>query len=209
MEDKYVFQARKNILPLSLADNLPEAFKEWSFTEIVYDHVTPKADCELCNRERLRYHFEIKNDFTGEKLWVGSSCILRFGLSVYDDGEVLSNKKAKQKLDALTRKMQLDSCIKSLEILVQKENDQILWNALEYYKREKKLTPKYAAVVFWRMQENKVDYQAGFFKIALRKHQHKCDLKQLKTYQVHGFWKALTSPQRKIAQAMGHPPPTS
>lgn len=207
MQDSYPLRVRENILPLSLADNLPEAFKEWSFTERIFDHETPEADCELCNQEELRYHFEIKNDFTGKRLWVGSSCILKFGLSVYDDGELLSDKKAKQKLDALTRKMQLDSCIKSLEILAQKENNQILWNALEYYKKEKKLTPKYAAVVFWRMQENKVDYQASFFKIALRRDKHKYDLKQLKTYQVHSFWKALTPHQRKIAQAMGHHPP--
>ncbi len=68
-----------NILPLSLASALPEAFKEWYFTERTEDHEQAIEDCELCNQERLRYHFEIENRHTKRRLWVGSSCILKRG----------------------------------------------------------------------------------------------------------------------------------
>lgn len=43
-----------NILPLSLAGTLPEAFKEWYFTENIEDHEIAEEDCELCDQEQLR-----------------------------------------------------------------------------------------------------------------------------------------------------------
>ena len=205
--DSYPLRVRENILPLSLANNLPEAFGEWFFTERIHDHETPDADCELCNQEELRYHFQIKNEYTEKELWVGSSCILKFGLSVFDEGKLLDKKNTKKKLAALTKKMQLESCIKALETLADKEGGGILQGALDYYKREKRLTPKQAFVVFWRMQERGIDHCPSFFKIALRRDQHKYDLQKMSTYKVHKFWKALTPSQRKLAQARGHKPP--
>ena len=46
--------------------------------------------------------------------------------------------------------MQLESCIRTLEQLAAKESNPILSGALDYYRKNKKLTPKYAAVVFWK-----------------------------------------------------------
>ena len=40
-----------NILPLSIAGTLPEAFSEWFFTEYTIDHESADEDCELCNHE--------------------------------------------------------------------------------------------------------------------------------------------------------------
>ena len=73
MVSTYPQRVADNILPLSIAGVLPEAFREWYFTEHTIDHETAEEGCELCNHEELRYHFEIKNRHTNHTLMVGSS----------------------------------------------------------------------------------------------------------------------------------------
>jgi len=197
-----------NILPLSISGDLSEAFKEWFFTENTEDHEDIIENCQLCNQEQLRYHFEIKNEHTEEILQVGSSCILKFDVAVYDEKRTILNKKdSKTKLDKLLQKMRLESSIKSLGKLAEIENNNILKNALEYYSKNKYLTPKFASVVFWKLKENNIDYTPSFFKVRLKRSQHKEDLKNLKTFQVHNFWNALSTSQKKLAIEYGHYPP--
>ncbi|HHM8124437.1 TPA: hypothetical protein ACRMWJ_003148 [Pseudomonas aeruginosa] len=152
----YPQRVRDNILPLSVGSTLPEAFEEWSFTERTHDHEEPIETCRLCDKEQLRYHFEIRNALTHKTLWVGSQCILKFNLSVFEDGRRLSPADTKKKLDRLMQQMQLQSCIKALEELAKKEDNKILLSALGYYRKNKYLTPKFAFVVLWRLQTNKV-----------------------------------------------------
>ncbi|MFJ2492389.1 hypothetical protein ACIOV9_12700 [Pseudomonas iridis] len=196
-----------NILPLSVGDTLPKAFEEWSFTEIVRDHEKPTETCELCNQESLRYQFEIRNVFTSNRLWVGSQCILRFGLSVFEAGRKLSPADAKKKLERLTEQMRLDSCIRALEKLSIAENNGMLSNALNYYKTKKYLSPKFAFVVLWRLKANAIDHSASFFKINLKREKYKDDLRAMKQGHVEMIWPALSSTQRQIALQMGHKPP--
>src|SRR6185437_14628582 len=113
-------------------------------------HEAPVETCELCDQEELRYHFEIRNAFTKKALWVGSHCILKFGLSVFEEGNRLSGKAAKRKLDCLMRQMRLNACIRALERVANAEDSPILANALEYYTKNKFLSPKQAFVVLWR-----------------------------------------------------------
>ena len=205
----YPRRVRDNILRLSVAGTLPEAFEEWSFADEVVDHEQPIETCELCEQQDLRYHFQIRNTFTGKTLWVGSHCILKFGLSVFESGERLSPSAAKKKLDRLTQKMRLDSCLHALEKLVQAESNDILAHALEYYEKNKALTPKFAFVVFWRLQRHGIDYSPSFFKIELRRSNHREDLRQMQTDRVHLIWAALSASQKKMAIAMGHGPPST
>src|SRR5699024_92669 len=83
----------------------PEACEEWSFTERTVDHEQPTETCELCDQEELRYHFEIQNALTHKCLWVGSQCILKFNLSVFEEGRKLSAADSKKKLDRLMQQM--------------------------------------------------------------------------------------------------------
>lgn len=53
MVDSYPLRVRENILPLSIAGTLPEAFKEWYFTDHTIDHEAPIEDCQLCNQEQI------------------------------------------------------------------------------------------------------------------------------------------------------------
>lgn len=205
----YPQRVAENILPLSVAGALPEAFREWYFTEAVEDHEAAEETCQLCNQEELRYHFEIQNRHTNHRLWVGSSCILKFQLQVYEEGSLLSPERAKKKLDALRRKMRLDSCLRALRELAEKENSNILTNALDFYTKNKYLSPKFAFVVFWRLSANKIDHSPSFFKVSLKKDKYKRDLAQMETERVHMFWPALSSSQRKMAIHYGHHEPES
>ena len=205
----YPQRVRDNILPLSVAATLPEAFEEWSFTENTVDHEEPIETCQLCEHEELRYHFEIRNAITKKTLWVGSQCILKFGLSVFEDGVRLTQKKTKKKLDRLMQKMRLESCLKALKSLAETESSDILENALAYYEKNKFLTPKFAFVVLWRLQHNKIDHSPSFFKVSLKKQKYKDDLREMQTSRVHTIWPALTSAQRKLAMELGHGQPNA
>lgn len=205
----YPQRVADNILPLSLAGTLPEAFKEWYFTDNVEDHEIANEDCELCDQEQLRYHFEIKNRNTNSHLWVGSSCILKFQVQVFESGKLLDAKDSARKLEDLKRKMRLESCINALKKLAASENNEILSNALNFYIKNKYLTPKFAFVVLWRLTNNKIDHCPSFFKVSLKKDRYKNDLKVMPKDRVHLIWPALSSSQRKLAISLGHTSPTN
>jgi len=207
--DTYPKRVADNILPLSVSNNLPAAFDEWRFTERTHDHGDTIAQCHLCDKKEIRYHFEIANRFTAHHLWVGSHCILQFDLPVYEGEHRLSLEEAKAKLNKLTEKMQLEACLRALRALASSEANDILQKALEYYERNKKLTPKFAFVVFWRLRTHQIDHNPSFFNITLNKKRFKNDLREMETSRVHFFWSALTASQRKTAIEMGHQPPAT
>lgn len=204
----YPQRVRDNILPLSVGDTLPKAFEEWSFTENTEDHEQPVETCQLCEQEALRYQFEIQNALTKRTLWVGSQCILKFGISVFEDGQKLTEDQAKKKLDRLVQKMRLESCIRALEKLAAAENNEILKSALLYYRKNKYLSPKFAFVVLWRLQVQKIDHSPSFFKINLKRAKYQQDLKSMRISNVHTIWPALSSSQRQMALDMGHTAPS-
>lgn len=206
--NSYPQRVGDNILPLSVGSTLPEAFEEWSFTEQTIDHEQPIETCQLCEQEDLRYHFEIRNSLTNKVLWVGSQCILKFGLSVFESGRRLSEGESKKKLDRLMQQMRLNSCVRALEKLAIAEKSAILTNALGYYKKNKYLSPKYAFVVMWRLQSNKIDHSPSFFKVNLKRTKYQQDLRAMQDSHVHAIWPALSSSQREMAIRFGHTPPT-
>lgn len=203
----YSQRVRDSILPLSVTDTLPKAFEEWRFTGHTEDHEEPCETCHLCGQEGLRYHFGIYNNFTGHTLQVGSHCILQFNLAVYEGRRKLTPAEAKKRLEKLTQQMRLDSCIKALEKLACAERSDFLQNALAYYRKNKKLTPKQAFVVFWRLRRHGIDHAPSFFNVSLKRKRYMQDLKEMETSKVHFFWSALTSGQRRQAIEFGHTPP--
>lgn len=205
----YPQRVRDNILPLSVGSTLPEAFEEWSFTEQIKDHGQSIETCQLCEQEDLRYHFEIRNTLTEKTLWVGSHCILKFGLSVFESGLRLSESDAKKKLERLVRQMRLESCVHALEKLALTERNQMFANALKYYKKNKNLSPKFAFVVLWRLRSNKIDHSPSFFKVNLKREKYKQDLRAMDLSHVHAIWSALSSSQRDMAMRMGHSAPNA
>ena len=197
----------ENILPLSVSGSLPAAFREWHFTGNTVDHEVAEETCQLCDKEGLRYHFEIRNDRTGHRLDVGSECILKFNVAVFEKGRELTPDEARKALADRMRQMRLESCLRALERLAAAEENDILANALAYYRIHKALTPKFANVVFWRLQANDIDHDPSFFKVRLDKASYVADLAAMPPRNVQRIWKALTSAQRKKAAELGHVAP--
>lgn len=205
--EHYSQRVRNSILPLSIGDTLPKAFEEWSVTENVVDHETPQETCELCGQKSLRYHFEIRNSLNKNTIWVGSQCILRFGLSVFENGRVLSSEDAKKKISRIMDQLRQDACIRALERVAEAEDDsEILTNALNYFKKNKYLSPKQAFVVLWRLNKHRIDHSPSFFKIDLKHDRSKAQLREMES-RVRVLWPALSSSQREIAIRYGHTPP--
>jgi hypothetical protein len=210
----YNQRVAKNILPLSRGNKLPEVFEEWYFTEVVKDHGEAIMDCYLCDQERLRYHFEIKNEHTDNDMWIGSSCILRFGIKVFDDdsGDVLDSKAAKRKLDKLTDNMRRKSCLNAIRLAIESERFEkvrkILNGAYYFYSEKGYLTPKYARSVLKGLSRNKIDHNPSFFKVSLKNGGYKEDLSEISEEDFRIIWGALTSSQREIAIKLGKAPVT-
>ena len=205
----YKQRVADRILPLSINGIVPDAIREWQFTGNTTDHETAIETCELCGQEGLRYHFEIANPTTAARLDVGSECILRFQVPIFENGREVSASEAKKILASRVRQMRLESCVRALTKLAQSENNAILTHALEYYQRNKKLTPKFAFVVFWRLAAKGIDHDPTFFQIRLDSERFREDLRDMPSDRVHLFWKALTPSQRKKATELGHKDPST
>jgi hypothetical protein len=134
---------------------------------------------------------------------------LKFNLSVFEQGRRLFADDAKKKLDRLMQQMRLQSCINALEKLAAKEGNDILSKALTFYKKNKYLTPKFAFVVLWRLQNTKIDHSPSFFKINLQKDKYQQDLREMALSRVRVIWPALSPAQRRKAIAMGHQAPNA
>ncbi len=145
--DAFSEKARDNILPLSRGTQFPAVFEEWRVTGQVKDFGSGVATCQLCEQERLRYHFEIGNPATRRSLWIGSRCILRFGVPVYEGTRRLRGAQVQRKLTSLINDVRYKAALAALRTLLRKEPNQILANALDYLPEHGSLSPKFAFVV--------------------------------------------------------------
>jgi hypothetical protein len=144
------------------------AAKEWYFSGNVIDHCVANQICQLCEGENLRYHFEIKNKSKEISLLVGSSCIKKFDISVFDsDGNELFGV---QKDSFLKKKIQE----KKHELLL--EQLRSLWsksspdekNEIEFYvsnyKRKNGFTPEEISFFFLKWISITLNIQMFFIK---------------------------------------------
>jgi hypothetical protein len=204
----YTQRVKANILPRSIAQTMREALDEWEFTNRVKDYGEPCEICRLCEQEHIRYHFEIRNRLTNNCLHIGSQCILKFDVPVYDErGTRIPAALVRQRLNQLKQKMRLDSCLAALTNVARLEQNEILDSALAYYAANKKLSPKFAYVVFWRLQVHRIDHSPSFFKIATRRDQHRWDLWGMPSDRVRLLWPALSASQRELVSRAGNAPP--
>jgi len=207
VKSTYPQRVSRTICQLSEADKVREALKEWSFNGESEDHDEPVETCELCGKHGLRYRFQIENRLNHNMLWVGSKCILRFGIPVYDEnGRLLDQRGARRKLNDLIWKKQNESCVKALGCIAACETDyrEMLYDALNYYRLHEYLSLKYARVVFWRLEKYKIAHTPEFFKLRLRSQRDKDTLHAMPLRDVHMLWRALSPGQRRLAIRLGH-----
>lgn len=163
----------ENLLQFSIekTDHVVAA-KEWSFSGNVIDHCIANQTCQLCEGENLRYHFEIKNKYKDIVLLVGSSCIKKFDISVFDnDGNELFGV---QKDSFLKKKIQE----KKKEILL--EQLRSLWSKsppaekeeieiyVSNYNRKNGFSPEEINFLFSKMDKHQIKYTDVLYKVSLR-----------------------------------------
>ena len=193
----------KNLLPLSEEnEDFKIALKEWFFTGEIIDHEATIEICALCEKDKLRYHFEIKNKLENS-LWVGSKCIEKFDITIYDESgnEVIKNKN--QYLKNQARKKHIKSVFENLEKTEPKSktnnrnNKELDIYCITNFNLNNKLDPKMLNYLFKRLDEEKIFYEKKFFAISLKNKENKSKLLKLSKTQFERIKIALSFAQRK------------
>lgn len=166
--------AKKNILSLSKnKNNYILALKEWTFSGNIHDHKIAKETCELCKQENLRYHFEIYNEL-GNKLLVGSSCIDKFDITVFNKEGIEITKNKKSYLTKALNEKQINDIFYLLEASKTTEK---LWDipkknldkyCIDYFNKNKTFNAKIINYLFLRFEEEKIQFNPKLFKINIR-----------------------------------------
>ncbi|MBS0424091.1 MAG: hypothetical protein JSR71_06630 [Proteobacteria bacterium] len=193
----------KNLLPLSVEkENFSIAIKEWFYTDELIEYEEAEEICELCEKDGLRYHFQIKNEI-GNILWVGSKCIEKFGITIYDENgvEITENKEAylinqAKKKHVKDIVLKFSNCTKAGRIKGHslKELDEY---CIRNYNSEGKFDAKMINYLFQRLENEKIRFRANCFKIDLRAEESKRMLLNLKMVQYQRIKGALSASQRK------------
>ncbi len=202
----WLLNSMRNLLPLSEEkSDFKKALKEWFFTGEIIDHEVPIEVCNLCEKDQLRYHYEIGNGINS-KLWVGSKCIGKFDITVTDEqgNEVTENKEAYLLKQA--KKRHIDSALEKLRStgLKKKFMDYNVIDLDDYchasYQSEGKLDPKMLNWLFKRLDEENISYDKKAFAItiSLKSYDSKDKLRKLKTVQYERIKKSLSLQQRKF-----------
>ncbi len=190
-----------NLVPLSKADIFSNACKEWVFSGEVIDYGEATEQCELCEHDELRYHFLIENGCNSNKLWVGSSCILRFEeIVVLDESEreLLDQKERKKVLDKALKAKQIDSSLDPLRSLWKvafEKRGTIHSMALEI-KDGKSLPPDSLRVLFELLDEHNIAFRASDYSVNLRSEFYQFQLSYMPKDMQKNIWLCMSKQQK-------------
>lgn len=195
--------SEKNLLPLSVEkENFAVAIKEWFYTDELMEYEEADEICELCEKDGLRYHFQIKNEI-GNTLWIGSKCIEKFGITIYDGNgvEIIENKEA-YLINQAKKKHVKDTLSKLSNVYapgsIQGHSFKELDNyCIDRHSFEEKFDAKMINYLFQRFENEKIRFRANCFKIDLRADESKKLLLNLKMIQYNRIKGALSLSQRK------------
>ena len=192
-------KAHENLLPLSKEqDNLEIALKEWHCTLKVIDHITPSEICQLCENTGLRYHYEIRNDQSESQLWVGSSCVLRFNIAIYDEyGELLIGRAREKRLSDAISTLQTEKALESLRQLwkVDKKNRELVAYYVDNFKQRNGFEPRQLLFLFHQLRENEIEYEPAYYKLTLRSSGDQDQLLQMSEDERTLIWSSLSPSQ--------------
>lgn len=173
---KWRNKAQENLLLKSIENSdYLRAAKEWEFTGKVIDHEVTDRKCELCEGENLRYHFEIKNKGNNHELMVGSTCITKFDITVWDDqgNEVLGKSKKTTFLNKEIEKKKRELVLNALRGIWRKSKGSVkdeVESLGKIYKEGKALSPDHAIGLINILLSNDVLIPSSSIKVGLRDH---------------------------------------
>jgi hypothetical protein len=196
--------SKKNLLALSEEkQNFIKAIQEWFFTGEIIDYHLANEMCELCEKDELRYHFEIRNKIDNYLL-VGSKCIEKFDITVIDNegNEIKENKNLylqKQArirhVDQVLNMLSKSNSTETIQGISKKKLDEYCISTFEW---DEKLDPKMLNYMFLRFDEEKIQYDKRFFAISIRSNDNKAKLLKLDKIQFDRIKGALSISQRNF-----------
>lgn len=202
----YPTRVKANLLPLSKSPLIHIAIGEWVYGDVVHDSGGRSECCELCDQERLRYQYLIRNTENGNKMLVGSSCILKFGVAVISNGRTLYGHEAKNVLDVHLVNKRKEISLQALDTLITlpQVNRKLVQGVREFIEHGRALSPKQLSYVAWQLGKAGLNHDLGYFKMDLKRKKYKEDFAGLQDWQLKQIWPALIPSQRKIAEANGY-----
>jgi hypothetical protein len=194
-------RAREELLSLSKAKrDYDLAVGEWDYFGDFHDNVTSSATCELCGQQNIRYEFQIVNRHNQNTLLVGSECITKFGITVYDEyGNRITGKHARAKVAGDKRKLvadaKADSVINSLLTLASKDPVFEIQDFIHYYQERRAFTPKQLSLLMWRLNHFKVPHNKPHFKLTIKRDIEKHALLRMEEFKLAQIRPCMTTAQ--------------
>ena len=193
--------SQKNLFPFSKEQSDFEiALREWSHKGILVDHLFPIETCQLCEHANLRYHFEIVNRETKSILQVGSSCIEKFRIRVYDDegNELEGQARGKQLREEINAKKQ-ELMMEPLGQLwkISKRTREKVAKYIQAYEKRGGFSPQELLYLFTEMNENGIDYAPHLYKVTLRAKKDREYLRHISEPDRELIWSSLSTAQKK------------
>lgn len=201
---KYTQIARKNLLRTSSnKTNINEAIEEWEYKGEIHDAgiAMKNFKCQLCDHPKLRWQFAIVNKKNKNKLLIGSECINKFRISVYDAyGKILNQEKAKLKVGADRReaitKAQTNCVLNSLIILMDKDKEFFgIDGYIKHYQTHKAFSPKQLSAIIWRLDKNNIDHEKNFFRMTIKRKDYKNEYLKMEEWKIKKIWNCLSVSQ--------------
>jgi len=168
-----------NLLPLSVEQRqFPVALREWVYAGDMFDMETPTETCRLCGHPDIRYHFRIANQHNGNEMLVGSECINRFGISATDPlGNILNAEESRQRVNRdrrfLVTEAKKRKLINTLVELAGVEEQFNIQSFISYVMERDAFTPDQLTVLFWRLDQHRIEYAPTDFKVTIRRDREK------------------------------------
>jgi hypothetical protein len=156
--------------------------------------------CQLCEHSNLRYHFEIINRETKAILQVGSSCIEKFGIAVYDkDGNKLQGRARNKQLKEEINAQRQETMVESLGQLwqVNKKNREEVAAYVRAYQERGGFSPKNLLSLFALMKNEGIDYIPHTYKVTLRSKKDREYLYRMSEAERELIWGSLSTAQKK------------
>ncbi|MCP4143114.1 MAG: hypothetical protein GY755_22980 [Chloroflexi bacterium] len=193
--------SQKNLFPFSKEQSDFEiALQEWAHTGVLVDHLFPVESCQLCEHANLRYHFEIANNETQATLQVGSSCIEKFGIAIYDnEGNKLQGpargKQLREEINTQKQEMMAET-LGELWRQSEKNREEVATYVRAYQERGG-FSPKNLLSLFTLMKDEGIDYIPHTYKVTLRRKEDRDYLYRISVEDRELIWGSLSTAQKK------------
>ena len=195
--------SRKNLISFSEEkSDFNIALDEWEYWGFMTDLGVSIGKCDLCDFPKIRYKYQIVNKVNQNEMYVGSECINKFSIAVFDDcGTKLNSDEARKKLVDDKRKYienaNLHHVLNTLVLLKHEEKDFEIDDFIDYYNDRGAFTPNQLKVIVWRLNKYNIKHNPKSFKMIMRRNREKEQLDKMEDWQVKKIEPYLSARQRK------------